>query len=143
MPYRFLEEIAIADVAFEATGSTLEELFSDAARAVTNTQVKNIEDVEDKESKQIELKAGNIEDLLHEFLEELVFYKDTEQLLLSEFDIRIEKKNGTYFLTGTAKGETIDTSRHETLVEVKAITWHMFEVKKTDGEWKARVVLDV
>ena len=143
MPYKFLEDISLADVAFEATGESLEELFRDAGRAVTNTQVENIEDVESIESREIEVKAANVDELLHEFLEELVFYKDTEQLLLAEFDISIEKKNAEYFLKCTAKGEPIDTDKHEMLVEVKAITWHMFSVKKKDGEWRAMVVLDV
>jgi SHS2 domain-containing protein len=143
MPYRYLEDIAIADVAFEATGSTLEELFRDAGRALTNTQVKNIEDVENEVSKELELKADKVDDLLHEFLEELIFLKDTEQLLLAEFDLSIEKKGQGYVLTGTAKGEVIDPKKHEMLVDVKAATWHMFSVKKKGGEWKATVVLDV
>jgi SHS2 domain-containing protein len=145
MSYRFLENITLADVAFEADGESLEDLFRDAGRALTNTQVKNIEDVETLESRQIELAAANVEDLLHSFLEELIFYKDTERLLLTEFDITIEKeKSGNSCnLKCTAKGETIDTAKHEMLVDVKAVTWHMFYVKRSGREWKAVVVLDV
>ena len=143
MSYEYLEDVAIADVAFEAEALELPELFADCGKAVANTQVKDLSTVEPKVSKDIEVKAGNVEDLLHEFLEELVFLKDTEQLLLSEFRIKIEKKDGAYELTCLAQGEEIDTEKHETLVEVKSITWHLFEVKKKDGKWTARVVLDV
>jgi SHS2 domain-containing protein len=40
-------------------------------------------------------------------------------------------------------GEPIDLNKHELLVDVKAVTMHLFEVKKLNGEWFARVIVDV
>src|SRR5213592_2460128 len=55
MPYRYLEEIGTADIAFEATGRDLAELFSDAADATTNVMIDNIEAIQPRETRQIEL----------------------------------------------------------------------------------------
>ena len=53
MPYEYLEEIGIADIAFEATGRDLAELFSDAADATTNVMIDNIEAIQPREARQI------------------------------------------------------------------------------------------
>lgn len=142
MSYKFLEDIAIADVAFEATGKTLEELFESAALAVTNTQVKDLKSVKQKVGKEIKVESDSIEMLLFNFLQELIFYKDAELLLFSKFDIKIieEKK---YKLKGKAYGEKLNMKKHELLVDVKAVSLHNFKVEKTTKGWKADVILDV
>ena len=58
MPYKFLEDVAIADVAFVATGKTLEELFESSALAVTNTMVKNLKSIEHKIEKKFTFVAN-------------------------------------------------------------------------------------
>ena len=89
MPYTFRGDIAIADVAYEATGKTIEELFIAAGLALTETQVKDLKTVEKKETRILDLKAKTLEQLLHDFLQELIFYKDADLLLLTTFDIKI------------------------------------------------------
>ncbi|MEK6852248.1 MAG: archease [Nanoarchaeota archaeon] len=141
MPYKFLENVSIADVAFEATGESLEEMFASAGLAVAATQIKDLKSIKDKTKKIIKVKADKIEELLFKFLEELVFLKDKDLLIFSQFkDMKIEK--GKYF-SCEAHGEKLDPKRHEQLVDVKAVTYHLFEVKKTREGWKARVVLDI
>jgi len=141
MPYRYLEELSSADAAFEATGRTLEELFSDAAIATfevmadTNT-VKRLLTCE------IELENESVDGLLIDWLSELVFLKDTENILFSEFNVNI-RKNDVYILKAEAKGEKIDREKHSLRSDVKAVTYHMFEVTKKGDEWTARVVLDI
>ncbi len=140
MPFQYLEDIAIADVAFEATGKTLEELFESCGLATMQVMV-DLEDVGRNVKKDVTIKADTIEELLKKFLDELVFIKDSELLLFSKFDAKI-KKNSAYELRATALGEKLDVNRHKLGVDVKAVTMHMFEVKK-DGVWKARVILDI
>lgn len=143
MSYKFLEDISIADVAFEAQGKTLEELFKEAALAVTNTMVKDVRAIEQKTSKSIEVGAGDVEMLLFQFLQELIFYKDAELLLFSRFDLAIEQKNSTWHLRGKAHGEEISPGRHELLVDVKAVSLHNFKVEETSRGWQATVIIDV
>jgi SHS2 domain-containing protein len=143
MSYKFLEDISIADVAFEAGGKTLGELFQEAALAVTNTMVKDVRTIEQKTSKSIEVGAENVEMLLFHFLQELIFYKDAELLLFNKFELAIEQKNSTWHLRGKAYGEEISRDRHQLLVDVKAVSLHNFKVQKTPQGWQATVIIDV
>ena len=143
MPYRFVDDVAIADVAFEATGSTLEEMLISAGEALMNTQVKDLATVSAKVERVFTLEKKDEERLLHAFLQELIFYKDADLLLFREYRLKIEKNAGGFKLTASLKGEQIDQKKHELLVDVKAVSWHMFSVQKTDAGWKAFVILDV
>lgn len=143
MPFRFLEEIATADVAFEAWGNSREELFSASAAALLNTMTAAPEEVARHEEVAILLKHDELELLLFSFLEELIFLKDARRLLLHADTVRIAVLEGTYHLEATVKGERIDTVRHCLLVDVKAVTLHLLQVTYEDSVWKAVVVLDV
>ena len=141
MPYRYLEELSSADAAFEATGMTLEELFSDAAIA-TFEVMADTTTVKPLLIHEIELENESVDGLLIDWLSELVFLKDTENILFSVFDVNI-RKNDVYILKAAAKGEIIDREKHSLRSDVKAVTYHMFEVTKKGDHWTARVVLDI
>ena len=141
--YRYLEEIATADVAFEAWGATKEETFLAAADATLNTMVEEIGTVAPRERRIFSLAADSLDLLLFELLQELVYYKDAERLLLRVCDLRIEETGPGYRLHADAIGETIDPSRHPLLADVKAVTLHRLSVEKTPSGWHAVVVLDV
>lgn len=138
--YKFIEHTA--DVLFQAQAGSLAELFVQCALALEDTQV-NIKKIKAKEKLEIKVEGKNQEDLLFEFLDDLIFYKDVELLIFNKFDILIEEKGGKYILNCTAQGEKLDPKKHEPKVDVKAITMHLFEVKKIKDGWQARVLLDV
>lgn len=142
MPYRFLEDWTLADVAFEATGKNTVELFTDAGIAVLATMVLEVASVGTTVVREVNIEAESLEMLLFKFLDEIIFLKDAENLLFSSMKIRIstDKK---YSLSGQLEGEKIDPNKHELLVDVKAVTFHRFEVKFDQKQWLARVVLDV
>ena len=143
MSYRYLEELGTADIAFEASGHDLPELFRDAADATTNVMIDNLEAIEPREIRQIELSNEKPDMLLFDLLQELIFLKDAQRLLLRMPDMQIAEKNEAYFLKATAKGEPLDAERHHQRADVKAVTLHDFSVERTDGGWKARVLLDI
>ncbi len=147
MGYRYREDLTAADVAFEADGRTLEELFESAAIALTNTMIEDSSILADKVERKITIHAAGEERLLHDFLDELVFLKDAEMLIFRSFSIKITKsKSGDspkFSLEATLKGEEIDTARHRMVVDVKAVSWHHFELKKGKDGWKALVIVDV
>jgi SHS2 domain-containing protein len=143
MPYKFLDEIGIADIAFEATGHDLPELFSDAADATMNVMVDNLDAIEPRETRHIELSNDEIDMLLFDFLQELIYFKDAKRLLLRARGVRIDEKDEKYFLKAKAAGESLDAARHHQRADVKAVTLHGFCVEKEDGSWKARVLLDI
>jgi len=143
MPHRFLEEIGTADIAFEATGRDLPELFRDAADATTNVMIDNLDAIEAREIRRIELSNDELDMLLFDLLQELIYLKDSERLLLRIQEAHIDDKEGRYFLKATAEGEPLNAERHHQRADVKAVTLHEFSVEPVDGGWRARVLLDI
>lgn len=143
MPFEYLEDIAIADIAFTAWGKDLTELFQAAGDAVINTMIENIEEIAPQTSRTFNLENEALDMLLFNFLEEFIYYKDSEQLLLRSQQVQIDNKDGNYYLTALAQGETLDPERHHQRVEVKAVTLHRFALEKTEDGWTAMVILDI
>ena len=149
-----MSNISIADVAFDASAKTLEKLFVECAKAVTNTMVKDLKTVKQSKKVTVTVEADSVENLLFNFLNEIVFYKDAKQLLFSGYKIKINSSEGskelhktktgeTFSLFSTFSGEKLNMKKHDLIVDVKAITMHLFEVKHLRNEWTARVVLDI
>ena len=143
MPYKYLEEIGTADIAFEATGRDLSELFRDAADATMNVMIDNIEAIQPRETRHVELSNDELDMLLFDLLQELIFLKDAERLMLRTRQLEIEEKDEELFLHGIAEGEPIHVERHHQRADVKAVTLHDFSVERTESGWKARVLLDI
>jgi SHS2 domain-containing protein len=143
MAYRFLDGIAMADVAFEATGENLAELFVAAGDATINTMIDSIDGILPKKSRKIQLRNGELDLLLFDFLQELIYYKDADGLLLRVSQVDIEEQGDEFRLAATGFGEEIDTARHEQGSDVKAVTLHQFVVEQTPQGWRCLVILDV
>ena len=138
----FLEDVAVADIAFDAFGKTLEELFEHCAEAMF-TMMVNLKTVEPTIERSIHLRADSLENLLYDFLSELVYLKDTELLLFKTVKITLGKDGKEYTLSAELHGETIDRKKHELGNDAKAITMHMFSISKEKTGYKARVVVDI
>lgn len=143
MPYRYRDDIATADAAFEAWGDTEEEMIIAAADALMNVMVENLDAVCRKERRTIHVESETRDMLLFHLLEELIFYKDTEGLLLRVSKVQLLQRNDHFTLDADVYGEKINPSRHELNVDVKAVTFHRFNVERSSKGWKATVVLDV
>lgn len=141
-PFKFLDDIALADVAFEARGRDLPELFRNAARAFLEVTVEP-EGVRLVRERTVSLRHEELGRLLFKFLNELIFLKDTERFAAAEAKVSIRGGPEGYTLKARLAGETLDEKRHKTRSDVKAVTMHLFEVAKTKGGWRARVVLDI
>ena len=101
-----------------------------------------LESVASKRIVEIELEAANETDLLYNWLEEIVYLKDAENLFLVDFEIDItaaDKKK----LKARASGDKIDYSKQSIIVDVKAVTMHKFNLEKNADGWEAFVVLDL
>jgi SHS2 domain-containing protein len=143
MPYHYLEDIGTADIAFEATARDLPELFIAAADATMNVMIDNLDAIESRETRQIELSSDKIDMLLFDFLQELIYFKDARRLLLRACETQIDHKDEEYLLKAKVAGEQLDDTRHQQRADVKAVTLHGFSVQKHDSGWRARVLLDI
>jgi SHS2 domain-containing protein len=142
MKYKILEDIAIADIAIEAYGKNLNELFEHTAFAIFE-ETANLKKIHDTEKKTIKLEATNQENLLFDFLSEILFLKDTYSIIFKTSKVNITEKNNNYSLTAELTGEKIDREKHELRNDIKAITLHMFQIEKTKHGYKDLVVVDV
>lgn len=141
--YRYLDDIATADVAFVAWGESLEDLCKAVADATINVMVNDLNTIEPREKREIRLDADAADMLLFELMQELIFYKDAEQLLLRLLDVRIEERDGHLHLVAQAAGERLDPGKHDLVVDVKAVTLHRYRVEPSSRGWEATVILDV
>jgi len=140
LTFRYLPDVALADIAFEARSSTLAGLLESCALAVTDVMV-DPRTVRSKVSRVFTLESEDTDRLLYDFLTELIIAKDVDSLLFREFDVRVASEGRA--LRAVAKGEPIDRVRHSLRNDVKAVTMHMFGVRREGRAWKATVVLDI
>ena len=148
--YDYLPDVAIADAAFAARADTLTELFIAAALATAEVMV-DIRSLRPIIRQRISVQGDSREDLLYRWLSELLYLKDVEYLIFVDYDIvisetatsSVEADGGKLALECTAGGERIDPRRHTLGQDVKAVTYHLFEIKEVEGEYLARVVLDI
>ncbi|HWP56818.1 MAG TPA: archease [Candidatus Acidoferrales bacterium] len=143
MPYEFLEDIATADIAFRAWGKNLEETFQAAADATMNVMIEDLNSIRHKEERTIRLENEALDMLLFNLLQEIIFFKDSEGLLLRVTRIEIARHGGVFSLAATASGEKLDPEVHRQRVDVKAVTLHRFALEQTARGWEASVILDI
>lgn len=142
MSYKFLEDVATGDVAFKATGKNLLELFASAAEATSESMV-DTSTVAPKIEKQVTLEAKKPEDLLYDFLGEIVYLKDAEQMLFSDFSVEILESSDTLSLKATLKGEKIDKNKHKLKEDLKSVTYHKLKIAQAEKGYSATVILDI
>jgi SHS2 domain-containing protein len=143
MPYDFLEDIATADIAFRAWGKNLEETFIAASDATMNVMVEDLDSIQPLERREFQLRNEALDMLLFDLLQELIYYKDSEKLMLRIHQIQIRKEDSQHVLKAIALGEKLDPNRHPTRADVKAVTLHRFQLENTDHGWKAQIILDI
>jgi SHS2 domain-containing protein len=127
-----------ADVGIIAYGADMSQAFANAARALFSL-ITELDDVAEVIHRDIELTATDEESLLVEWLNELVYQFDTEDILFKRFDII--QLNNTH-LKARGYGEKVDKSKHKIKIGVKAATYHMLKVNKGDG-YKVQVLFDI
>ena len=143
MPYEFLEDVAVADIAFRAWGKNLETTFVEAGDALMNVMVEELGSIETREGRRIQLENEALDILLFEFLQSLIYFKDSERLLLHPRVLKVTEQDSRLSLDATAGGESMDFRRHLFRADVKAVTLHRFRLEKSDEGWEAFVILDV
>ena len=128
-----------ADIGFRAWGKNAAELFSHAALALQSIAVE-MASVEERAAYPIAASGDDVESLLVNFLNELLYYLDGERVVMRRFDIdRISAEE----LAGRGWGEPRDPERHPPKLVVKGVTYHQREVAERAGRWTAQVFLDI
>jgi tRNA nucleotidyltransferase (CCA-adding enzyme) len=141
MPYEYLDHTA--DLGIRGIGATLEEAFSEGARAML-AAMADLTQIEESQSFPIQCTASDIPFLFVEWLNEILYQRQVKDVLLRTAVVtHLEKEGDGWSLEGTARGEPLDLQRHETLTEVKAATFSGLDYRQ-EGEYHIlECVLDV
>ena len=140
--FRFLEEIALADIAFEAEGESLEEVFRGATQALLESMA-NPATVSGGWERVIERNDVDPPVLLFDWLSEVVYWKDAAGVVFREAPLTLTREGDVWLLRARLIGAPVDWQTQELHADVKAVTKHLYELKQDGRQWKAKVVLDV
>ena len=128
-----------ADLGLRIRAADLEGLLAESGRALFSILVANLEDVGDEEERSFQVAGTDPDYLLFDWLTELLFTYETEHLLLSQFDVKLDG----FGLSAVCRGESADPARHKLEHEVKAITYHELKVVREGHGWLAEVIVDI
>ncbi|MBI2469937.1 MAG: archease [Planctomycetes bacterium] len=128
-----------ADIGIDVFGTTLQELFTNAAFALFDI-IADLSKVECKVEYNVNVSGIDREQLLVSWLSELLYLHDVKYLLFKDFHITDMKENQ---LTASVCGEAFTDGKHEIKTEIKAVTYHGLSIVQEDHQWKARVIFDL
>ncbi len=136
-PFRILEHTA--DVGFEAFGSTRQDVFANAARALVHLIV-DLDSIEAREEVLIEVEGSDPASLLVNWLSEILYLHDASGWLFRDFEMRSLSDRS---LCAVARGEKFDRTQHQAKLLVKAVTYHQLALEETPHGWRAQVYVDI
>lgn len=131
-----------SDVGFRAYGRSLEEAFENAALALFEVMVDTSK-VKPEHQAELELEAEDEGALLYDWLDRLIYLHDAEGLVFSRFRVELERVAKGLRLRGRAWGERFDREKHPERTAVKAMTYHMMEIKREDERFVVQAVVDI
>ena len=128
-----------ADLLVEARGATLGEAFSYLALGMFDT-ITPLDGISEKEEFSLDAKGQDLESLLFNLMDEFLYWNDVEFLVPKKIKIELDLEN----FTASAKciGERFSSETHEVGIAVKAVTFHMMDIRKVDDDWIVRMVFD-
>ena len=127
-----------ADVGIIAYGADMNETFANAAKALFSL-ITELDDVEEAIYRDIELTAPDQESLLVGWLNELIYLFDAENIIFKRFDVTQLSQTQ---LKARSYGHKVDSSKHKLKTGVKAATYHMLKIDKSNGG-KVQVLFDI
>lgn len=134
--YKFIEDLT-SDVLFEAYGKNLKELFENSAIALSSV-ICDIKKIREEKSFDVELKGDSTEELMINWLQEIIALVDTEEMFFSRFNIIKISEN---HLKANIYGEPI--SPEKAGIVVKGVTYYKLKLEKIKDVYKATISLDI
>ena len=128
-----------ADIRIKAYGKDLKELFRNAAFGMCSI-LADLEGITASTELEIKAEAPDREELLVEWLDELLYNFYTKHIIFSEFNI---KELSDTRLISTVKGRFIGENKNRLKTEIKAATRHDLHIEKKEGRYEVQIVFDV
>ncbi len=128
-----------ADLGLRVRAADLDSLFRESAEGLFSIIAEGFDEAAASEPIELRIEAARRDYLLFDWLNELLYISDSRRLLLGCFEVRV----GQASVTGRARAEPLDESRHRLHHEVKAITYHGLRVERDGEGWLAEVIVDI
>ncbi|MDQ3887895.1 MAG: archease [Thermoproteota archaeon] len=132
----------MTDAVIEAYGTTLEETFENAAKALCDTMI-DLKTVRPKREIKFSAKGNDLYSLLFDWLDKVMLLLVADGIAMSEFSVKIKQYKNSYLLEGITRGEPLELDRHHYKVEIKAVTYHEMEIKQGKDMTIVRFLLDL
>ena len=140
----FIYEDHTADVQARCWGRSLEEAFNQTAYSLMATITPDLKRISSNIEKKIKIEAEDKEALLFDFLSELLYIFDVEELVFNNIKVQIIKESeDLYVLNALLRGEKFSLTKHEIGVEVKAITYSFMEITESKNKVEISIVFDI
>ena len=136
-PFKLIEHTA--DLGMEFSGASMELLFAAAGEGLFHV-ITHFNDIECKDTIEIEISGTDREDLMINWLRELLYHHQVKGMLFKTFEV---EEVGETSLRAKVSGQKYDPLRHVIKTEIKAATYHGLKVAKTPKGWMAKVIFDV
>jgi SHS2 domain-containing protein len=128
-----------ADIGLVIYGENLKALFENAGEAFFRL-ITDLRKVRRRVERRINIGRESLDRLMVDWLSELLYLHDVENLLFQGFKVESVGKDG---LKAIVKGEPFREGVHVIKTEVKAVTYHRIEVRQENGRWRAQIILDL
>ena len=129
-----------AEAGIIAHGATLAEAFANTAEGMYALML-DLDTVAEREEREIAIEGDGAEQLLVDWLLELIFLTETEDMVFRRFQIY---ELSASRLRARVWGERFDTERHRSHnVMVKAVTQHLLKIAREDGGYRVQVLFDI
>jgi SHS2 domain-containing protein len=128
-----------ADIGIIVHGENLKALFENAGEAFFHL-ITDLRKVRRRTERRINLGGESLDRLMVDWLSELLYLHDVENLLFKGFKVESVGEDG---LRAVVKGEPFQEGVHVIKTGVKAVTYHQIEVRQENGRWRAQVIFDL
>lgn len=126
-------------LAVKVIGNSQADLFANSAFALFDVMT-DVEKIEIKEHLPLEVEGVDRDDLMVNWMRELLYLYQGSGYLLREFRVREVKDT---LVKADVCGEKIDPDRHEIKKEIAAVAYHQSRMEKTGNQWTAQLVFEV
>ena len=139
MTFSYPEGGPTADLLVEAKARTLGEAFAQIALGMFNMMTP-LEGIKEVEEFTLSAEGTDLENLLFNLMDEFLFINDVEYLVPHTVHVTVDREHMS--AVAVSKGERFSNTTHEVGIAVKAVTYHMMEIKDTPEGWTVRMVFD-
>ena len=136
-PFEIIDHTA--DIGIIAYGTDIKQIFANAALGLFSLMAE-LDDIKEDAQRDLVLSAEDEEVLLVEWLNELIYIFDVEHIVFKRFEI--DKLSGNQ-IKARCFGQKIKPGQHKLKREIKAATYHMLRISKTNSNYEVQVIFDI